>query len=226
MKSAMNKLRVYKLIQTGLLFAAAVGVCIAGLIYGSEPEAQLYFQIFFWALLFLSFLCVLIDLKFFAKIDTKSYDLRRTAYVDRLTGVMNRTGMDLLTERIREQGGLPSLGCAAFRLTNLFEVNDWEGHDAGDRLVRRFSALLTAAAGPGGYVCRNNAVTFFVVLPDCGEEKMARLCESVSATVRENNDFSGNPEIRYVSGSVLNLQEKASNPSELFSAAYKRAAGE
>lgn len=220
----MRKLRIYKLVQTGLLFAIALGVCISGLAYGSRAEALLYFQVLFWMLLFISLVCILADLKFFSNIDSKSYDLRRTAYVDHLTGVMNRTGMDLLTAQLRQKGELPELGCAAFQLTNLFETNDTKGHDQGDRLVRRFAMLLTGAAGNSGYVCRNNAITFFAVIPGCDREQMDAFLKKVAASVQENNKVSGNPEIAYRCGSVLNSLENETSPSKLFSMAYRLAA--
>lgn len=218
----MKKLRIYKLVQTAVLFAAAIGLCTASLIYGSKPEAQLFFQIFFWILLFLSFICILVDLKFFSVIDTGSYNLRRTAYVDPLTGVMNHTGMDLLLSRLKEQGQLPGLACAAFQLSNLFEVNDTQGHDAGDRLVRRFGTMLSAAFSQAGYVCRNNADIFFAVIPGCAEDALHKLCEEFRLSAEDNNAFAGNPHVEYRFGCAVNSAEKCSNASDLLSIAYKR----
>lgn len=222
----MKKLRIYKLVQTAVLFAVAAGLCIASLVFGSQPEAQLFFQVFFWVLLFFSFVCILVDLKFFAKIDTGSYELRRTAYVDLLTGVLNHTGMDLVLGRLREQGRLPELSCAAFELTNLFTVNDTEGYDAGDRLVRRFASMLTSVFCATGYVCRNNAVTFFAVVPGCGGDQLEALCEKLRRAMEDNNAFSGNPRIEYRRGCAVNAEEHCSNASDLLSIAYQRIAGD
>ena len=92
-------------------------------------------------------------------------EVSQFAYEDPLTRVANRRGLD---ERLRELGsdGVTStlLVCDVDRLK---EVNDRDGHPAGDALLRGIADALSAVASayPGSLVARLGGDEFCVVLP-------------------------------------------------------------
>jgi diguanylate cyclase (GGDEF)-like protein len=78
------------------------------------------------------------------------------AETDQLTGLLNRRGWDrwLAREEERYQRfGDPAV-VVAFDLDGLKAVNDTEGHDAGDRYLRRFADALRSATRHGDPVAR------------------------------------------------------------------------
>ena len=85
-------------------------------------------------------------LSFFLGSEIANYMLMRKleqmGLVDSLTGLNNRHAM---TQRVNEiKGGavLPQFGIISIDLNGLKQVNDAEGHDAGDELLRRSTELL------------------------------------------------------------------------------------
>ena len=92
-------------------------------------------------------------------------EVSRYAYQDPLTGLANRRRLD---ERLRELGdseGDPTL--LVCDLDGLKEVNDREGHTAGDALLRGVAGVLSdvASAFRASLVARLGGDEFCVVLP-------------------------------------------------------------
>ena len=69
--------------------------------------------------------------------------------VDMLTEVRNRNAMNKrVDELIADKKGLPSsMGVVFADLNGLKTVNDVQGHDAGDKLLRKSAGILKAAFG-------------------------------------------------------------------------------
>ena len=92
-------------------------------------------------------------------------EVSQFAYEDPLTRLANRRGLD---ERLRELGSedvaSTLLVCDVDRLK---EVNDRDGHPAGDALLRGIADALSAVASayPGSLVARLGGDEFCVVLP-------------------------------------------------------------
>lgn len=87
------------------------------------------------------------------------------AHTDALTGLVNRRGWDLLLtdgqERITAYGDPVAL--AILDLDGLKQVNDTEGHPAGDELLRRAADALTAVASAGDRVARYGGDEFTIL---------------------------------------------------------------
>ncbi|MET9862468.1 sensor domain-containing diguanylate cyclase [Streptomyces smyrnaeus] len=85
-------------------------------------------------------------------------EVRRLAYTDPLTGLANRraveTRLDEAVELHRDLGTVVSL--VVCDINGLKGVNDAQGHEAGDRLLERFAAVLSAGAAtlPGALAGR------------------------------------------------------------------------
>jgi len=109
-------------------------------------------------------------------------DLAYLADHDPLTGIANRRR---ITARLAECGVRP--GGAALLLIdidNFKDINDLHGHAAGDRVIRRVAATMTAEIGFEGLLGRLGGDEFAVVVPGgAADGAMAlakRLCGAVS----------------------------------------------
>lgn len=86
--------------------------------------------------------------------------LARDAGVDALTGLPDRRSMGRLMGRLKAGDTLVALDLDDFRL-----INETDGNDAGDEVLRSFSRALRHAARATDHFGRMSADEFLVVLP-------------------------------------------------------------
>jgi len=108
--------------------------------------------------------------------------LASAARVDPLTGVGNRRAFeDALRKKLAAPEG--SFAIAMFDVDQLKQTNDAGGHSAGDALLRRVAAALTAQARPGDVAARWGGDEFLALLNGCtrGEAEVfgTRIFESL-----------------------------------------------
>lgn len=104
---------------------------------------------------------------------------------DPLTGCLNRRGLDqaLAREIARSTRAGSELSLLALDLDHFKEINDAQGHIAGDLVLREFGALLVQTARAGDIVARTGGEEFSILLPDtdpAGAYRAGvRLCDTV-----------------------------------------------
>ena len=93
------------------------------------------------------------------------------AQTDHLTGLVNRRGWDVAIAQARES--LESYGdhmsVVMMDLDQLKQVNDTEGHGAGDELLRRVGRVVTGLVRRDDVVARIGGDEFGVLLRNCSE---------------------------------------------------------
>lgn len=113
---------------------------------------------------------------------------------DRLTGVANRRALELEIERFIEakRHGRFRPAMLLMDLDKFKQVNDMLGHDAGDELLRVFSARLAAVLGPLARVFRLGGDEFVVtVAGEPRDSDIERLCRMIEVTAAEPYDLGG-----------------------------------
>jgi GGDEF domain-containing protein len=109
--------------------------------------------------------------------------LRSEAQHDGLTGLLNRNGLAAAAARLRatarRRGELVAV--TVIDLDDFKDVNDREGHAAGDRLLTELAAAWSASLRPGDLLARFGGDEFVLVLAVAAEEQV----ETVLSRLRE-----------------------------------------
>jgi len=119
--------------------------------------------------------------------------LRKLAYQDSLTGLLNRGGFDkhlgqTLADR-DHQGN--HLAVILLDVDDLKHINDTRGHAAGDYALRIVADALRRAVRVGDYVARLGGDEFAVLLPHTDEAQAGRIAERVRATLQQAGSLAG-----------------------------------
>lgn len=92
--------------------------------------------------------------------------LHELSYHDQLTGALNRHALFELYDDL----SMNSVGVIYCDITGLKQMNDSQGHEAGDRLIRHCYELLQEAVDTN-MVYRTGGDEFVALCPDCDEAK-------------------------------------------------------
>lgn len=104
--------------------------------------------------------------------------LRHLSSVDQLTGLRNRNEMNRLLTGCGEDPGALPLGVIFADLNGLKDVNDSNGHDEGDRLLRDAAAALREVFAEDE-VFRVGGDEFTAILPGTTEEELAKRSDAL-----------------------------------------------
>ncbi|MGH3643373.1 MAG: putative bifunctional diguanylate cyclase/phosphodiesterase [Mycobacterium sp.] len=119
--------------------------------------------------------------------------LRYLGDYDDLTGLRNRRSlMKHLDSRLAAEGDGP-VAALFIDLDRLKAVNDYLGHDAGDRFLKLFGARLLESSGKGATVARLGGDEFVVIPREVASLEDARaLAERIQTSLRERFAVAGN----------------------------------
>ncbi len=122
---------------------------------------------------------------------TREESLTALAFHDPLTGLLNRRALDdaATAAFAVPPGGQREVVVVAVDIDGLKQVNDSEGHDAGDRLIRSAADLLAGAFGvvPGSLVARVGGDEFTVLVTDRPLAEVVAAADSVCRTGGEES---------------------------------------
>jgi diguanylate cyclase (GGDEF)-like protein len=109
----------------------------------------------------------------------------RYALTDRLTGLMNRRGLDGVLQRevSRRRRSGSALSLVLFDVDKFKAVNDVHGHAAGDEVLRAVAATIASLVRGSDAVGRWGGEEFLVILPDSGHTGALRCAERIRAGV-------------------------------------------
>lgn len=111
--------------------------------------------------------------------------------VDALTRLNNRNAMDEYTTKLTSgEEKLPeTMGVVFADLNGLKRVNDEEGHDAGDKLLKRAAALLRLVFGDE-QIYRAGGDEFIVFCQNTTEERVEEQVSQLKGMAENTNDVS------------------------------------
>lgn len=108
--------------------------------------------------------------------------LSEQATRDWLTGLYNRRYFEeTLADHIAAANRYKrDLSLVLFDIDGFKQINDAQGHEAGDEVLKEFAELLTATARKADMVCRYGGDEFAVILPETSGAAAAIFAERVS----------------------------------------------
>ncbi len=220
--------RIFKIVQLVILIIFAVAFfcylhfdpLLRNNIYSNKNLLKIC--IFLWAFMIYSAISVFFDFTQLEKNIVNVHDLNETAYLDKLTRIPNRNTVDLLIENYRERD-IRSTGCALISISNLQEINEKKGREAGDEYLKKFAASFERVGDRYGFVGRNSGNEFLVVIDSCDADRMQGF---VNELVAEMQKEWGVPTPEEIPAKIsfqyaLNTEEQVKTLSELLSRMYR-----
>ncbi|MET3925133.1 EAL domain-containing protein [Devosia sp. 2618] len=114
-------------------------------------------------------------------------ELHRIVNVDPMTGIPNRRHFQqYLEEALRAAGSKgEAVFLALLDIDTFKEINDWFGHDVGDRLLRIIGERLGTLGQAGYFVARLGGDEFGIVLTGKSSDRARAIINQVLAMVRQ-----------------------------------------
>jgi diguanylate cyclase (GGDEF)-like protein len=108
------------------------------------------------------------------RLEDRAAELHRLATIDGLTGLYNRRYAEqrLAAETARSRRYGHPLLVLALDLNDFKEINDTNGHAAGDLVLRQFAERLNAAVRISDVAARMGGDEFLAILPECPAEQI------------------------------------------------------
>jgi diguanylate cyclase (GGDEF)-like protein len=140
--------------------------------------------------------------------------LFKMANHDALTGLPNRRHfLEKLDAALLTRGATGAL--VMIDLDNFKDINDKDGHDVGDALLRAFARRLEETAGKTAFVARLGGDEFAVLLPDGHRPRAERRTRSLLSKLREPLYVSGRPVSVRLSAGLTLFPEDGRGATEL-----------
>lgn len=182
----------------------------------------LVFSILFFIFLISSIIFTYIDLIKYEKVIVESDDIRKSAYLDDMTGMPNRFSCDLIFQMYASPEDIKHVGCALIVIGNLVTINSTYGRDAGNQVIMDFSQILTDISEDFGFIGRNGGNEFLLVINDCNEQLMQDFFKQLDVRLSRYNVLNLNHPIGFYYKYVLNDVLQADRFSDIITEVYRR----
>lgn len=228
-KDLLKYMRRLKLFELAICFIVVVAFFAAAI-----TEPRMFITIFSDKLLFI--LCALLWITLLCTTAFLFYDfyqarslseeyhlLHKSAYLDFLTEIPNRHSCDMIFRTYNTPESIHSTGCCLLSIDNLSAINSDYGYKRGDEIICDFTHLLTDAASPYGFFCRNGGNEFLTIFDQCDDDRMKCFLNELQDEIDDYNTTSPDAHIALHSTYVLNSVEEKSSLSQLVASAYSKA---
>ena len=223
--------KIFKFVQLSLLVIFAITFFLF-IFFDDELRYNIFTNksiltvcVFLWAFMLYSVFCIFMDFRQLEGHIVHDQMLKRTVYVDTLTGIPNRFSCDKIFEKYDENVDISKLGCALIRISNLDDINRTAGRSYGNIALKEFSTIVERVGAHYGFVGRNNGNEFLTVIDICDEQRMNKFFADLEKGVNSYNKTSKNYEIEIKAASVLNESLGITDFRELIAKLYGRAKG-
>lgn len=134
-------------------------------------------------------ICTTVVIAVFLAKEKIGRETKRKAYID-VTGVQNKRSCMERMEYLDQQDDTLDIGLAIFDLNNLKIINDNNGHDKGDELIRSFAQLVQDTVKRKGFVGRFGGDEFILIAENCSYQQMNKWLNILDKLVEEYNQRS------------------------------------
>lgn len=110
-------------------------------------------------------------------------ELKRQVYVDKLTGLYNKTCFDETLSRVLA-GQYDSVGLLMYKPDNFKDINDSYGHEAGDKVLRYIADGLCELVPDRDMLFRYMGNENVVILPGAGRNELLRQADVIGGYLR------------------------------------------
>lgn len=126
-------------------------------------------------------------------------DLERSSYTDLLTGLQNRNSYIKMLDKLTSEP-LRSLGVIYIDINGMKKINDSNGHEYGDRVIKKVADTLRCHVGCEAY--RVGGDEFTVLCADIGEREFRVLTEKLIRDFNKNKEYDVSVGHTWKEGSV------------------------
>jgi diguanylate cyclase (GGDEF)-like protein len=149
-------------------------------------------------------------------------DLCLETLSDPLTGLYNRRPLEHTLEReiLRALRSFEPVGVMAIDIDRFKRINDTQGHDTGDAVLRAAARVFAACVRKEDVVCRAGGDEFVIILPGMGEQGLRSRAEKLREELSRTPIRVGEDTVRVtVSIGVAAFPEDGAAHGELLRAA-------
>lgn len=119
--------------------------------------------------------------------------LRRFAECDPLTGLLNRRGFSALSPAVIQHAlrSQESFAVALLDIDDFKQVNDTQGHDVGDQVLREIASLLKQNTRSTDLIARWGGEEFILLLAHSNREGALAVAEKICSAISTHHFTSG-----------------------------------
>uniref|UniRef100_UPI004055D701 GGDEF domain-containing protein n=1 Tax=Acetatifactor sp. TaxID=1872090 RepID=UPI004055D701 len=152
----------------------------------------------------------------------ESHALNKVAYLDHLTGIPNRHGLDAVFKTYDSPKSLTEVGCLMGTIANLPSINDTQGHAVGDLMILDFCNIFEEVGDNFGFVGRNGGNEYIMVADHCTHDTMQNFIHCLNERIVQYNTTHEKAPIDFQYTYLLNTETKAQAFTQLLTATYNK----
>ncbi len=111
--------------------------------------------------------------------------LRKSIYIDNLTGVYNRSYFEKKKEELNNSKYMP-IGIIMGDVNGLKIVNDTFGYLEGDKFLIEIAKMLKSIASKKDFIFRWGGDEFVILIPNCDESKCEKIINNITNECKRN----------------------------------------
>ena len=106
--------------------------------------------------------------------------------VDAMTGLLNRRRINDLADSLKTKAAMPLLVISG-DVNGLKDINDRQGHQMGDAMLRAVADAMTACCPPGAHIARTGGDEFLILIANHTPEQGRRYVRDIQALLQNQN---------------------------------------
>ncbi|MFR9070897.1 MAG: HD domain-containing phosphohydrolase [Paraclostridium sp.] len=111
--------------------------------------------------------------------------LRKSIYIDSLTGVYNRVYFEKKKEELNNSKYMP-IGIIVGDVNGLKIVNDTFGYLEGDKFLAEIAKMLKSIVSKNDFIFRWGGDEFVILIPNCDESKCEKIINNITNECKKN----------------------------------------